>query len=123
MGCGICRMGPGDCSIDSDCVGDGGSTTGTMICELAPSSACYCNGASFCVVGCRTNANCGSGQVCNPSHTCENTCAAGTCPVNYSCTAGGYCQQNSCTSDSDCSGFCVKGSCYQTRGTCQPVPA
>ena len=123
MGCGICRMGPGDCSIDSDCVGDGGSTAGTMICALAPSSACYCNGASFCVVGCRTNANCGSGQVCNPFHTCENTCAAGTCPVNYSCTAGGACQQNSCASDSDCSGFCVKGSCYQTRGSCQPVPA
>jgi hypothetical protein len=125
MGCGACRMGTGDCSTDSDCVGDGGSTAGTLICAPAPRSDCYCNGATFCAPGCRTNAHCGPGQACNPSHSCQNTCVAGdgTCPVNYSCGAGGFCQQNSCTSDSECSGFCVNGLCYQTRGTCEPAVA
>ena len=125
MGCGACRMGTGDCTTDADCVGDGGSTSGTTICAPAPSSDCYCNGATFCAPGCRTNAHCGPGQACNPSHSCQNTCVAGdgTCPVNYSCGAGGFCQQNLCTSDSECSGFCVNGLCYQTRGTCLPVPA
>ena len=125
MGCGACRMGTGDCSTDSDCVGDGGSTAGTMICAPAPRSDCYCNGATFCAPGCRTNAHCGPGQACNPSHSCQNTCVAGdgTCPVNYSCGASGFCEQNSCTSDSECSGFCVNGLCYQTRGTCEPVAA
>jgi hypothetical protein len=46
-----------------------------------------------------------------------------TCPANFFCGASGFCQQNSCTSDSECSGFCVKGWCYQTRGTCEPIPA
>ena len=124
-GCGTCRMGPGDCSTDADCVRDGGSTGGTMICDSAPSGYCYCYGAMICIVGCRTNADCGSGQACNPSHSCQNTCVAGdgTCPANYSCGTSGFCQQNSCTADSECSGFCVKGWCYQTRGTCEPIPA
>jgi len=123
-GCGTCRMGPGDCSTDADCVRDGGSTGGTMICDSAPSSYCYCYGAMICVVGCRTNADCSSGQACNPSHSCQNTCVAGggTCPANYSCGASGFCQQNSCTSDSECSGFCVNGWCHQTLGTCEPIP-
>jgi hypothetical protein len=124
IGCGACRMGTSDCTTDADCVGDGGSTSGTMICDPAPRSDCYCFAAMFCVPGCRTNVHCGPGQACNPSHGCQNTCVAGdgTCPVNYSCGAGGLCQQNSCTGDSQCSGFCVKGLCYQTRGTCEPVP-
>jgi len=118
-------MGPGDCSTDADCVRDGGSTGGTMICDSAPSSYCYCYGAMICVVGCRTNADCSSGQACNPSHSCQNTCVAGDgkCPANFSCGASGFCQQNSCTSDSECSGFCVNGWCYQTLGTCEPIPA
>ena len=118
-------MGTGDCSTDSDCVGDGGSTAGTMICAPAPRSDCYCNGAMFCVPGCRTNAHCGPGQACNSSHSCQNTCVAGdgTCPLNYSCGASGFCEQKSCKSESECSGFCVNGLCYQTRGTCEPAAA
>ena len=123
-GCPVCRTGPSDCSIDADCVRDGGSTTGTMICELRTSGACYCPPAMFCVVGCRTNADCGPGQGCNQVHRCENTCVAGdgTCPVNSSCDTSGFCRQKSCTSDSECSGFCVNGWCYQARGTCAPIP-
>jgi hypothetical protein len=124
-GCGACRAGPGDCSSDTDCVRDGGSTTGTMICELQTSGACLCDPVKFCVVGCRTNADCGPGQACNQFNSCQNTCVPGdgTCPANSSCGANGFCQQKSCTSDSACSGFCVNGWCYQTRGTCLPVPA
>jgi hypothetical protein len=122
-GCAPCRMGPSDCSIDADCVGDGGSTTGTMICETQMSGACYCPAVNYCVPGCRTNADCGSGQGCNEGHRCEDNCFGdGTCPVNTSCRKTGFCRTNSCTSDSECSGFCVLGWCYQTRGTCAPIP-
>jgi hypothetical protein len=123
-GCPPCRTGPSDCSTDGDCIRDGGSATGTMICELQTSGACYCPAAMFCVVGCRTNADCGSGQACNQGHSCENTCVAGdgTCPVNTSCATSGFCRRRSCASDSECSGFCVNGWCYQARGTCAPIP-
>jgi hypothetical protein len=125
LGCGACLRGSGNCLTDADCVHDGGFTTGTMICDLAPSAECYCPGAKICTVGCRTSVDCGSGQTCNQSHRCQNTCVAGdgTCPVDYHCDEGGYCRRNSCASDSECSGFCVKGACYDTRGTCEGVRA
>jgi hypothetical protein len=125
LGCGACLRGAGNCSTDADCVHDGGFTTGTMICDLAPSAECYCPGAKICTVGCRTSVDCGSGQACNQSHRCQSTCVAGdgTCPVDYSCDESGFCRRNSCASDSECSGFCVKGACYDTRGTCEGVRA
>lgn len=42
----------------------------------------------------------------------------GTCSVDFSCGADGFCGQTSCTTDAECSGACVKGLCYSTRGSC-----
>ena len=120
--CGACLMGPGNCWSDADCVPDGGFTAGTMICDYPP-NPCYCFPSTLCILGCRTNADCNSGQACNQSHNCEKACVAGdgTCPVDFSCDVNGSCRRNSCTSDGECSGFCVKGACYDTRGTCVEV--
>jgi len=113
------------CSIDADCVPDGGFTTGTMICDFTLISYCVCSSRKSCVLGCRTKADCASGLGCNQMHRCENTCVAGdgTCPVNLSCDASGFCRRIFCRSDSECSAFCVNGACYDTQGTCDYVPA
>jgi hypothetical protein len=42
------------------------------------------------------------------------------CPVNFACSM--TCQRKSCTSDSDCAGFCVNGACYSDIGTCVSTP-
>jgi hypothetical protein len=122
-GCAGCLMGPGNCWSDADCVPDGGSATGTMICDYPSSATCYCFPRTLCVLGCRTNNDCDSGQACNQSHRCEKACVAGdgTCPVDFSCDANGSCRRNSCTSDSECSAFCVMGACYDTRGDCEGI--
>jgi hypothetical protein len=124
-GCGTCRRAVDGCASDADCVPDGGSTTGKKICELATSSQCYCTPVKLCVAGCRTNADCGTGQACNDTHSCETTCVAGdgTCSVDFSCSASGFCLRNTCTSDSQCSVACVKGACYDSRGVCQQPAA
>jgi hypothetical protein len=127
-GCGGCLMGdptaPGNCWSDADCVPDGGATTGTMICDYPPSTRCCCScPRMLCVLGCRTNNDCDSGQACNQSYRCEKACVAGdgTCPVDFSCDVNGACRRNSCTSDSECSAFCVMGSCYDTLGDCEGI--
>ena len=122
--CYACQ-GPSDCASDADCVRDGGSTTGTMICDVVADASCYCYMTKFCVLGCRTKADCASGQACNESNRCEKTCVSGdgTCPVDFTCNGSGFCRRISCKSASDCSAFCVNGRCYESRGTCQLVPA
>jgi hypothetical protein len=127
LGCGTCRQGQSTCGSDTDCGGspDGGVAVAHMICDLAPSTQCYCTSAKICQIGCRTKSDCIAGQGCNAHHQCQDICTPGaaTCPTDYSCSPDGFCTQNTCTDDSQCSGACVKGSCYSTRGTCQPRPA
>ena len=122
--CNGCQGGTSNCASDTDCAPDGGPTTGKMICNLASADHCYCNSVKLCVAGCRTNTDCPSGQACNATNSCQNTCVAGegTCPVDFSCGASGFCQQNICSDDSQCSVACVGGSCYGSRGTCQIRP-
>ena len=122
--CYACQ-GPSDCTSDADCVRDGGSTTGTMICDVVANASCYCYMTKFCVLGCRTKADCASGQACNLSNRCEKTCVSGdgTCPVDFACNGSGFCRRDLCKSDSECSAFCVNGGCYQWRGTCEPGTA
>jgi hypothetical protein len=127
LGCGTCQQGQSTCGRDTDCGGshDGGVAVAHMICDVAPSSQCYCTGVMICQVGCRASSDCAAGQGCNAHHQCQDTCTPGSaaCPTNASCSADGFCTQNTCTEDSQCSGACVKGGCYSTRGTCQPLPA
>jgi len=122
--CGAC-MGISDCASDADCARDGGTAAGTVICDVVANMSCVCYRNKFCVLGCRTIADCTSGQACNQSNRCEKTCVPGdgTCPVDFTCNGSGFCQRDSCKSDSECSAFCVNGACYQSRGTCEPIPA
>jgi hypothetical protein len=124
--CYACE-GPSDCASDADCVRDGGSAAGTMICDVWADARCtpFCSNAKFCVLGCRTDGDCASGQACNERKSCEKTCVSygGTCPVDFTCNASGFCRRILCKSDSDCSAFCVNGACYDTRGTCDYIPA
>jgi hypothetical protein len=124
-GCGTCQRAVAECSSDADCAPDGGATT-KRICEIPPSSLCYCSPVKVCIVGCRTNADCGVGQGCNEAHSCEKTCAAaadGGCSLDFACSASGFCRRRACTTDSQCSAACVNGACYNTRGACQPPAA
>jgi hypothetical protein len=127
LGCGNCIQGPSSCSSDTDCasISDGGVAVAHRICAIAPSADCYCSSVKICQIGCSSQADCITGQGCNASHQCQSSCTPGdgTCPTDYSCSASGFCTQNSCTDDSQCSGACVKGSCYVTPGTCAVRPA
>jgi hypothetical protein len=124
--CYACE-GPSDCASDADCVRDGGSPTGTMICDVWADARCtpFCSKTKFCVPGCRIDADCASGQACNERKSCEKTCVSygGTCPVDFTCNASGFCRRILCKSDSDCSAFCVNGACYDTRGACGYIPS
>jgi hypothetical protein len=124
LGCGTCRQGSGNCGSDTDCAADAGTTGGKLICEPAPSSSCFCPNPSICQAGCRAKSDCPSNQGCNRLHHCQNTCVPGdgTCPVDFSCGADGFCAQTSCTTDAECSGACVKGLCYSSRGSCAYTP-
>ena len=125
VGCGACRTAADQCASDADCAPDGGATAGTKICTPPASAECYCYAIKRCLPGCRTNLACGVGQACNSSNTCEKTCVPGdgTCAVDFACAASGFCRRMSCASDSQCSGACVNGACYGSRGACQAPSA
>ena len=124
-GCGTCRTSTNLCVTDADCLPDGGGTSAKQICNVAPSSYCYCTGVQICQPGCRVDADCPSGSGCNAQHACQKTCVGGdgTCGPNFVCGSDGFCAQTRCTADSDCSGACVNGGCYGATGTCEMVPA
>jgi hypothetical protein len=124
LGCGTCQQGHGNCGSDADCAVDAGTSAGKLICDPAPNTSCFCSSTLFCVAGCRAKSDCPSNQGCNRRHQCQNSCVPGdgTCPVDFSCGADGFCGQKSCTTDAECSGGCVKGLCYSTRGSCEFIP-
>jgi hypothetical protein len=125
LGCGACQQGKSNCAADAECGADAGTSGGKVICDLAPSTSCFCPGTRICVTGCREKSDCPSGQSCNSTHHCQTSCVPGdaTCPVDFSCGTDGFCRRTSCTSDAGCSSACVKGSCYGTRGICDYTPA
>ena len=124
LGCGACQPIRSNCSTDPDCAADAGTSGGTQICYTAPSTYCFCRNTPICQTGCRTKSDCPSAQDCNSRRQCQNTCVPGdgTCSVDFSCGSDGFCGRTSCTSDAACSGACVKGSCYSTRGSCEYLP-
>jgi hypothetical protein len=125
VGCGACRTAADQCMSDADCVPDGGSTTGKLICIPPASAECYCYSVKRCLPGCRTDGDCGTGQACNSSNSCEKTCVAGdgTCAVDFACDTSGFCRRIKCTSDSQCSVAWVNGACYGSRGVYQAPAA
>lgn len=105
------------CTTDSDCPQDGAIPT---ICWEDP---CACNSAKSCIRGCRGTADCPAGGFCYSDHHCGLIDCPATCPTDWSCqdlgTGVPVCLETRCTTDSDCAGACVTGSCYPTLGTCQ----
>lgn len=113
-GCGVCSTDVGDCLSDAECKPQGA----TRICVEV---TCTCERAMHCVGGCTSDASCTEGQTCNTS---TGRCAAtactrdANCPAEFRCGATG-CVRKTCTSDGDCGGYCVGGSCYPKAGECQ----
>jgi hypothetical protein len=115
-GCGVCDNSPSTCATDADCASHGAS----FICEAM---GCVCMGQTQCYEGCSSDTACPTGEICGPTHRCQPApCSASSpCPPNFTCSASS-CQRISCTSDAACQGTCVKGACYATPGTCEPLP-
>jgi hypothetical protein len=126
-GCGICTPTP-VCQSDSDCQAiDGGFGPIGHTCDdpklYGECGSCSGSGKA-CISGCSSNDNCPEGQACTATHHCVGkACAsAADCPQDFEC-ASDHCQRTPCTVDGDCPiGFCVKGACYGSFGTCMPAP-
>ena len=112
LGCGVCNPAPGSCTSDGQCA--------PSICEPIE---CSCSAARACVPGCASTADCREGQSCDlSSHRClPSDCSSAPCPDNFIC-ADGMCARASCTTDTECAGFCVDGKCFDGQGTCQAPP-
>jgi hypothetical protein len=125
LGCGACQQGRSNCASDTDCAADAGTSGGGRpICDPGPNTNCFCPGTRICLTGCRDKSDCPPGQNCNYNHQCQNTCVPGdgSCPVDFTCGTDGFCGRTLCTGDAECSGACVKGFCYSTRGSCEYTP-
>lgn len=123
-GCGTCRRpDPMElCQRDAECKARGA----TLICQPG---VCVCSGESVCVAGCTGPAECPEGTLCSAGNRCEpRPCALPQdCPASFRCTAvdggaGARCERRPCQRSSECSGYCVKGLCYDTPGTCSAPP-
>lgn len=120
-----CATGTETCrTSDGRCVpaGTGSACTANVNCDAAE----YCNfvnGTGTCEVGCRDNASCGGGQVCNNAHQCEgggNLKPFGeTCSDDAECQVGLICGAitNRCAEECQPSGSdCAGGACCALSG-------
>jgi hypothetical protein len=113
---GACNQMQGNCVVDKDC----GSGGGVMVCDPIP---CSCFGGSLCVPAC-TDGSCDDGFACDPQmHRCapKSCLHASECGTDFICNM--TCQRRPCSSDAQCDGYCVTGTCFAKAGECQlPVP-
>jgi hypothetical protein len=115
VGCGACQEPLPEelCVDDQECKGEGEP----FIC--APVQ-CPCSGqANTCTPGCTSDDDCPAHLECDATNRCSaKSCGGETdCPANYGCS-GGSCARRSCSSDADCEGYCVDGTCYADPGWC-----
>lgn len=116
LGCGACRIDPGNCVGDADCQpGD--------ICEWI---ACTCTGESECVPGCTADSECAQGEECstaslNPRCLPAACGPSDPCEADFDCVTN-QCQRRTCTDDPSCDNFCVLGRCYDSLGACGSLP-
>ena len=112
------------CRDDADCA----KHAANSICVSVDRISCYVGFA--CIPGCASDSDCPSEQLCDPSHRCaDRACATDAdCPPVFTCAH--TCTRRMCSSDADCfGGVCVKqrydpeAQCYDTFGTCVPIPA
>lgn len=104
------------CSSDGDC-----QSMGLYVCEPVD-----CCGGTYCIPGCDGDDPCPVGQTCTAdSHCVAQSCTSEACPPNFDCGAGAdpTCARRPCSSDAECDGYCVLGSCYDKLGFCDlPKP-
>ncbi len=97
------------CDRDSDCTADGA----------------ICNASDHeCVAGCRSNADCDSGEICD---TATSMCRArpAMCRTHGDCARGQYCEASTCTPSDTCDddSDCDSGFLCDFRDTCVPREA
>ncbi|MGH7282972.1 MAG: hypothetical protein ACRELY_15720, partial [Polyangiaceae bacterium] len=70
-----------------------------------------------------TATSCPASEECDPNGDCvarhcthENELLA--CPHNFACRDDA-CERKACTTDAQCEGACVKGSCFPRPGACE----
>ncbi|HXK18914.1 MAG TPA: hypothetical protein VNG33_13980, partial [Polyangiaceae bacterium] len=115
------------CQTDTDCPGAKphcsleGGTAACVACTSTIGCAQGVCASGACVPGCGPAQPCSSPlQECGALQRCQAlSCASSaSCPPNTDCAAG-HCGRRTCTADAQCDqGACVKGICYETRGTC-----
>lgn len=113
--CGACYDPPTPCTTDTECA----MQDPTTICE-PPKCSC---GASECITGCMSDAECNAWEYCSPGHRClPDVCSTNAdCPDNFEC-ASMACARKTCTADADCNGVCVNGQCHASAGNCTQLP-
>jgi hypothetical protein len=110
---------PAECASDSDCQAEGPS----FICEGAWQCGECAAGVKICISGCVDTSGCDAGEVCMAHRCVPASCQSDVdCPTDFEC-AGGSCGRKGCTTDANCSGYCVNGLCYSTPGACHGAVA
>ena len=117
--CGACYVPEHTCTDDADC-GDL-----DLVCEFV-ADGCICSPTTVCVPPCASAADCEEGETCTAGgHCVASPCTANAdCPAHFVCTGSGMtadasCARRACSTDGECSGgYCVRGRCYDTLGSC-----
>lgn len=127
-GCGACNPAPSECTTDAECQAPAGANAGVGQVAICEPITCSCGGARHCVPGCFGPETCGVGQTCDvPTGRCQPMgCSTADpvapCPPDFDCIADA-CARRACTSDFDCDGFCVEGTCQSSLGQCLAPPS
>lgn len=100
---------PADCSSDAECQ----ASADNLICEAAPCELAHCR------PGCIADSDCHTGEYCGEDHRC----AAKSCGSDAECGVTEFCErhrceQRPCATSADCEGYCVKGRCFESPGSC-----
>ena len=118
--CGACIAPASPCTMNSDCKPyNSAGPRGVCVVDTSP---CACPNAMICVPDCTDPGFCPVGTRCGADYRCDPVgCAAGgtdACPLDFTCGTDSKCARSRCTEDTQCSGACVNGACYDRPGTC-----
>lgn len=122
---GICMEPEPACSIDEDCAGFAPAT----VCDYLPRQPNMCSYGMMCVIPCNQEGGYECDPIAQKCDTATGKCVrkvcsdSSECPVHHECPEGvvqPVCVRITCAADMDCdAGWCVKGRCFETPGTCE----
>jgi hypothetical protein len=129
---GSCTTGT-TCTLDDECADAGAGFVCSNFCECARTGGADAGPGGFCIAGCTSTAECGSGKACSAAHHCEPASCneASDCGPNFACPSG-TCVPAPCKTDKDCKDgdFCTVESfrssefgCFPHLGACTPEGA